>query len=367
MPKQLIKRALGTVRIGRNAVVLDSALRVVRAYRNAYRKWRSDPKILARMQELVAERPLDINIETSNFCAASCVFCPNSKAKRIKSNMDMTLFQKICDEYALMGGGALAISSMQSDLFSDKMLLDRLRYLQRFKGTFYIYATTFLVGASKLDDAELEFLLRVFDHLEISLGGPDKDNYRRMFGINAFDTVRAQLLRVKKLVEAKQLKVRLSLYFRTSNPKGILSSDLVRELGNTFSIANVLDSFFSWGGIIQQKDLPEGAKLLTADNSTRRSDCAVPSSSMSINVDGSVVGCGCVDWNSRHVVGNVSLHSLKEVWQSKQALEFRHAFSRNQVPGLCKDCSIYTPVEDAFSVPRLKDYNPIYGLYNEFN
>jgi radical SAM protein with 4Fe4S-binding SPASM domain len=272
--------------------------------------------------------------------------------------MDMTLFRKICDEYALLGGGALAISSMQSDLFSDKMLLDRIRYLQKFKDKFYIYSFTFLVGASKLDESELEFLLQVFDYLEISIGGVDSDNYRRMFGINAFDTVRTQLLRVKKIVESKRLKIKLSLSFRTSNPDAILSSDLIKELGNTFSTVKVRDSFFSWGGIIKQNDLPKGAKLVITDNSTKRSDCAI-ASSMCINVDGSVVGCGCVDWNSRHIIGNIRIQSLKEVWESKQALEFRNAFSKNQIPDLCKDCSIYASVDDTYSRPALRNYNPV--------
>jgi radical SAM protein with 4Fe4S-binding SPASM domain len=78
---------------------------------------------------------------------------------------------------------------------------------------------------------------------------------------------------------------------------------------------------------------------------------------------GSVVGCGCVDWNSKHVVGNVQNTSLKQVWQSQNALEFRTAFSNNNVPNLCKDCSLYISVDHAFSRLPLKNYDPKNGLY----
>ena len=352
MFKAVVKLALGRVRVSGRPILLDSIRPVVRAYR----AWRlgsegpkilarmqqivaarpldinidEGPKILARMQQIVATRPLDINIETTNFCAASCVFCPNSKVKRQKSTMSMTLFEKICDEYAAMGGGAVSLSSMQSDLFSDKELLNRIQYLQRYKDIIYVYATTYLVGASKLDDRELEYFLRSFSYLQISLGGVDKDGYREMYGINGYDVARKQLLRIKKIVDDKKIKIRLSLHFRTAHPESIERSSLIKELGSTFSTVEIRNEFFSWGGLINQEDLPDGSKLVIADNSLARANCAVASASMSINVDGSVVGCGCVDWNSKHVVGNVQNTSLKQVWQSQNALEFRTAFSNNK-------------------------------------
>ena len=321
--------------------------------------------IFSRIMAIAQERPLDINIEISNFCAASCVFCPNSKVKRAKQSMTMELFKKVVDEYVELGGGGVGLSSMQSDLFSDKLLLERLRYLEKYKGRLYVYTTTYLVGASKLDDAQLEYFLRNVNSLQISLGGTDKDDYQEMYGINAFELVRDQLLRIKKIVENNNLDLRLSLYFRIADAAKVQSSSLVRELGSRFKMEEVRDSFFSWGGIISQDDLPAGAKLFKTDNTSKRTDCAATWASLSVGVDGTVVGCGCVDWNSRHPVGNVSSHSIKEVWQSKKALEFRQGFSSNNIPDLCKDCSLYYPIDAAFSRPDLSNYRPIDGLWYE--
>ena len=316
-----------------------------------------------RILDIIAERPLDLNIETSNFCAASCVFCPNSKVKRHKTTMDMELFRKVIDDYVAIGGGALGVSSMQSDVFSDKLLLERIRYIAKHKASLYVYTTTFLAGASKFSDEDLTFILSNFDQFQISLGGTDKDQYRQMYGINAFDVVKRQLLRIAKLVRDNNLPVKLSLYFRTTDASTIMSSDLMKELGESYGVVEARDTFFSWGGIISQDDLPDGAKLQLVDNSQVRADCAVSMASLSVNVDGSIVGCGCVDWNAQHVIGNLTNNTIKEAWTARPAVEFRTAFSRGAVPDLCKDCSLYLSVDDAFGKRALKDYTPTDGLY----
>jgi radical SAM protein with 4Fe4S-binding SPASM domain len=344
--------------IGQRMAVLNRSL-------NPPRPHLEDPYVFARMQKLVARRPLDLNIETTNFCAASCVFCPNSKVKRVKSMMDMELFKRLIHQYAHIGGGALGISSMQSDLFSDKHLLERLKYVRKFKDVIAPYSTTYLVGASKFSDDDLKEILGSLKYLQISLGGIDRDSYRAMYGVNGFDTARTQLLRIKRIVEENKLPIKLSLLFRTQNADNTLTSSLVEELGPTFAIPENRNTFFSWGGIISQSDLPTGAELVTLDNREQRVDCAVAQASMSIGTDGTVVGCGCVDWNARHVIGNVEDKKITSIWQGKEAIDFRTAFSRGDIPDLCKDCSLYVPIDKSFSRPALRNYVPTDGLYYE--
>jgi radical SAM protein with 4Fe4S-binding SPASM domain len=273
---------------------------------------------------------------------------------------------RLAADYYVAGGGALGLSSMQSDVFSDKLLLRRLKHLKDGYAEpkrFFVYTTTYLVGAAKYSDEDLEAVLRRIDYLQISLGGTDRDSYRKMYGVNAFDTVRTQLLRIKRIVNEKDINIRLSLMFRTQHPELTLDSGLVKELSDTFDVAENRNTFFSWGGIIEQSDLPEGAQLSVVDNTKMRTDCAVASASMSIGVDGTVVGCGCVDWNAKHVVGNAVTDKWTEVWKSEKAVAFREAFSRGNVPDLCKDCSLYVPIDEAFSRDSMRDYRPSRGLW----
>lgn len=318
---------------------------------------------LAHMRGIAGWRPLDINVETTNFCPASCVFCPNSKGKRQRQMMDMALFEKVVEEFYRLGGGAVGISSMQSDIFSDAMLLDRLSRLQKYKDGFWLHTTTNLIGAKKLSDVELETFLSSFSFIEISIGGFSRDEYREMYGVDAFDVVYRQLSRISRIVRDKKLGVRLGVSIRTKNRDAFRNFDLPEELSDVYELREIKDKFFSWGGVITEADLPAGAKLDTAANTSQRGDCVVPWASLSVNVDGSVVGCGCVDWYSSHVIGDIKNQTIAEIWNSERANEFRKAFSRQQIPALCKDCTLYNPVDDTFSRKRLLHYKPTDGLY----
>ncbi len=276
--------------------------------------------------------------------------------------MDMDLFEKIVADYASIGGGYLGLSSMQSDLFSDKMLFDRLDFLQEFDNI-VPYTTTFVAGAAKYTDEQLLKFLTQVKYIQVSLGGVDKDSYKSMYGINAFDTVKQQLDRIARLIGEEKLDTLIGLYFRTANKEAIEKSEFVRDLPKCFYISEIRDTFFTWNGIIEASDLPDGATLSPLDNTGKKVDCSVSWASLSSNVDGTVVGCGCVDWNSKHVVGDLKTHSITEIWNSEAAKSFRAGFSEGKIPEICKECSLYTPLDKAFSRPALANYQPTDGVY----
>jgi radical SAM protein with 4Fe4S-binding SPASM domain len=265
------------------------------------------------------------------------------------------------------GGGAIGLSSMQSDVFADNLLMQRLNYLKKYKDKFWLYTTTNLVGAKKLSDHEMAAFLEALSYIEVSLGGPDRDDYRKMFGVDALESVLEQLSRVSRIVKSRNLKTRVDVAIRTNDSEKFLNSKLYKDLSKDtiIKISAVKDKFFSWGGLVSQDHLPEGATLMEPNNDFQ-TDCAVPWASLSINVDGTVVGCGCVDWNARHVVGNVFSQSIAEVWNSKEAKEFRTSFSRNAIPDLCQKCAFYSSIDSEFGRRRLRNYKPIDGLYYNY-
>lgn len=333
-----------------------------------------DEAALRNMNSILAERPLDINIECTNFCPMHCVFCPNHKAGRAKSVMDMALFGKICRDFYDLGGGAVGISAMQSDLFSDDLLKQRLLELSNYRDLFRVHSTTNLIGAARLDDADLELFLRTLSHLEISIGGLSREEYLTMFGVNGFDVAVAQLRRVARLVEAKDIPITLDLSIRTNSIWSLglariarlavpVRSTLLAELEKTYNIHNVINQFFSWGGLITQDDLPKGARIKLVDNSSKRMDCAIPWATLSVNTDGRVIGCGCIDWGARHVIGDMREQGIAEIWQGEAARNFRLSFSRGDIKDICLDCSLYAPRDRVFSNPRLVRYRVTDGLY----
>lgn len=323
------------------------------------------PIVLRHMMAIANARPIEINIETTTICPSRCVFCPNSKAPRSKAVMDMALFLNICEDYYGIGGGPVGISSMQSDIFSDTLLMERLEILQKFKDRFILHTATMLTGAAKLSDSELTVFLETFDCLDISMGGLNKEDYILMYGINAFDVVITQLSRIEEITNNNGMSIELALNFRTNTPEKILGSELLSRLRKTFIIREIRTDYFSWGGMITPSDLPAGATLQMADNSLIRKDCVVPWATLCVNADGSVVGCGCVDWEARHIIGDMNRQTINEIWSGQQAIEFRTSFSRQRIPPLCRDCSLYANIEHAFGRIGLINYKPQYGCYHE--
>ena len=51
-----------------------------------------------RKAPIVRGLPMEISVEPTNNCDLKCIFCPRSKMKREKGNMDFSLFKKIIDE-----------------------------------------------------------------------------------------------------------------------------------------------------------------------------------------------------------------------------------------------------------------------------
>jgi len=318
---------------------------------------------LNHMNSIVNKRPIDINIETTNFCPLKCIFCPNRKIKRSKQTMSMELFEKICKDYYSLGGGVIGISSMQSDIFSDELLIKRLELLNKYKDKFYIYTTTNIISASKFSDDEIKEFLKTFDYLVISLGGVEKEEYKIMYGVDAFDVVKDQLYRFSRIINENNLNIEIELAIRTYQAAKIINSQEYKEFNSIFPIYDVKDRFFSWYGLINQDELPQGAKIQKFNNITKKKDCVVPFTSLSINANGQVIGCGCIDWEARHVIGDINKQTINEIWNDKPCNEFRMGFSLENIPDMCKECALYVSKDLCFSKPVLRKHKVTDGLY----
>ena len=55
-------------------------------------------------------------------------------------------------------------------------------------------------------------------------------------------------------------------------------------------------------------------------------NCVVPNATLAIQANGKAVGCGCIDWLEKYVIGDTNKNTLKEIWTSPKAIKFRNAF-----------------------------------------
>ena len=315
------------------------------------------------MLNYIKRRPLDINIETINFCPMKCVFCCNRLYARKYTVMNNTLFEKIIREYVKCGGGVCGIGSMQSDFLSDPLLLQRIKILRKYRDKLWVHSTTPLITCKKYSDKELLIILKEFSYLEISVEGYDEESYTLMGGVNGFNIFKEQLYRVHRLICDNKLKIKVQLSFRTCNIRALKGTSFYREIRSMFEIKEVRNNFFSWFGSIKKEDLPSGAHLKSVNNLKKIKDCMVPNATFAIQPSGKVVGCGCIDWLEQYVIGDCNKNTLKEIWKSRRAYEFRHAFSRGKIPNICKECGLYVSREDILKNSKYLGYTSDKGIY----
>lgn len=319
--------------------------------------------VAKKMFKMSKQRPLDINIETVSFCPLSCVFCCNRLYKREKIVMDNELFEKIISEYTMRWGGTVGIGSMQSDFLSDPLLLERIRILNKYKEKLFVYSTTPLISMSKYTDDDVKLILSCFDYLEISVEGFDEKSYQIMSGINGFKTFKKQLLRLKKIIIDNSIDIKIVLLFRTYDFWKTINSEFFILCRSLFTVKNIMTEFFSWFGSIKKDDMPNGTKLLEEDNSARKIDCVVPYATLAVQSNGNVVGCGCIDWLEKNIIGNCKDSSLYDIWMGEKHKMFQTGFSRRSIPEICRNCGLYTNVDECFSKPNLLEYDSMKGPY----
>lgn len=279
--------------------------------------------------------------------------------------MSLGLFEKIVKEYCtLFGGGVIGIGSMQSDFLSDPLLMERIQILKKYKKKLYVYSTTPLISLAKYSEQEVVEILKVFDYLEISVEGYDRETYKQMAGIDGFDIFRSQLGRVERLMKDYGINLFIKIAFRTYNISALKGSKLYKSIKLKYkNNVSVKNSFFSWFGSIHREDLMEGANLIIKNNTHQKENCAVPYATMAIQADGNVVGCGCIDWLEKYILGNCKRQRLDVIWNSFEACQFRNAFQSGELPSICKECGLYISMSDAFAQERLVHYKPMDGVY----
>ena len=119
--------------------------------------------------------PRLVAVETTSFCSARCVFCPNDSLKRGKRHMTDELFESIIEQCREFPLGAIE-PFIQGDPFSDPKILPRLEMIhQRLPKTkLRLYTNGYNLTPERADAiAECNI-----DHLFISLNTTDPEHSR---------------------------------------------------------------------------------------------------------------------------------------------------------------------------------------------
>ena len=271
--------------------------------------------------------PRLVAVETTSFCSARCVFCPNDSLKRGKRHMSDELFESIieqCREFPLP-----AIEPfIQGDPFSDPRILPRLEMIhRRLPDTkLRLYTNGYNLTPERTDAiSELGI-----DHLYISLNTTDPERYKSVMGLKLERTL--EHLRylsdpVRRRRVAREITVRMVRMTDTTLEEQNRFLALCKELG----VRSFIVGHFNYKGDIQS---PLPVPNYPCEHMDR----------LDILADGIVTLC-CMDQDGEFSWGDVNKQPLLDVYRGGVAAKYRemHWAGRRKEIHPCDTCNLFWP------------------------
>lgn len=271
---------------------------------------------------------MQLQLETIAHCNAACVFCPYPTMTRRKGAMSMRLFTKIIDEaithpridhYTLTGLGEPLV---------DPEIANRVRYIRDLMPGVVIDLYT---NGSLLHEQMVEDLIFAGTSvIYVSLNAVRASQREQAMGLHDFDKVVAYIDRALELVKGTRTRVVV---------KAIQEKDLLEH-------GDAEDFLARWGGPTAQGGNAflhlegnwAGAMYPVRVNPT--SACSRALNEIMVMWDGRVSLC-CFDGEGQVVFGDLNKQTIKEVFESERAQEYRRAHvegRRGELP-LCDNCT----------------------------
>jgi MoaA/NifB/PqqE/SkfB family radical SAM enzyme len=271
--------------------------------------------------------PRLVAIETTNYCNAKCVFCPNDKLKRGKQHMSDALFEGIIEQCREFPLGAIE-PFLQGEPFSDPRILQRLQMIHaRLPETkLRVYSNGYGLTPAKAD-ALPDFGI---DHLYISVNTVDPQQYQSTVGLKWERT--AENLRY--LTDAKRrTRVARQITFRMLRTRDTSLAEQDRFLAfcRDCGVKPFIVGLFNYKGDIQS-DLP--IPNFPCEHMDR----------LDILSNGKVTLC-CMDQEGEFSLGDLNHERLLDVYRGGMARKYRdmHWAGRRREIQPCDTCNLFWP------------------------
>ena len=311
------------------------------------------PAQVTELEALTYQTPFILQIETTNVCNASCIFCAYPKMSRKPGFMSLSLFEKVVKDYAAMGGGPVSLTPVVGDVLLDPHLMERFRILREHPEINQISFTTNAIGLDRYSDEEVCRLLRETYCIQVSIGGLDVETYRALYGVDRFARVRQAMERLLRLNETLSRPAHITFAFRTNDPafesRFKQQLDEYRQRG---AFISHIWTYANYSGVVENDKIRNLTVLKSVGGKSRI--CTYGSVAMSICWDGTITACGCVDFDgSRLRIGHAEQEPLASVWAGRRRIAILQSFGSGKLVPICRDCSAYRPNTD-FALPHFE-------------
>jgi len=264
----------------------------------------------------------EIRIETSTICNAKCVFCPTSS--RLREIMDLDIFKFYLDKSLNELGDQITQISFSGfgEIFTDKGIIDKVRYASSKKLDIHILSNGSLITKNDIDNL---YDISIKD-IRFSLHTTNSDNYSKIMNFKfKFDDI-------MKIVN-------YAIEYKSENTEVIITANIVEEnkddvdnLIKEFGDRCVLEIWYPHNWIYGKK---------YRSGKISKKTCGRPfNGPIQIQINGDVIPC-CFDYDNKLVLGNLKTNTLTEIFSDYIFINlYNHhkngTCSRSDL--LCKNC-----------------------------
>lgn len=291
--------------------------------------------------------PRLVAIETTNYCNAKCVFCPNAVLARGRTHMADDLFASIieqCREFPL----AAIEPFLQGEPFSDPKILQRLELIhRRLPATkLRLYSNGYALTPARTD-ALIELGI---DHLYISLNTTDPMRYKKDIGLDLERTL--ENLRYLAAPERRR-RVARHVTFRMlrADDTSLEEQDRFIALCKQMGVQHFIVGLFNYKGSVQSTLPVPGFPCEHLDR-------------LDILSSGVATLC-CMDQEGEFAWGDAKSERLLDIYRGKVATMYREGLWAGKRRSLhpCATCNLFWPGLDGLPPLRKARYAVEAGLY----
>ncbi len=295
-------------------------------------------------------------IEPVSFCNLKCRFCSYPKNVHPRTVMPLDLFQTCVDQAAALGIRSIPLTPINGDVFMDKRILEKFRYLEDHPGIRdFLFYTNFIGISAAAIDTVLSFNKLSF--LEISVYGHDEQSFCAITGSGAaqfrrlldnLDTLVRQL-RGRDRSPTITLGIRTGRRIRPDRDMDVTLRARIEELRALGVTPGIYSEVDDWGGLISNDDVRDiDMDLIDARFTYKKGPCSLPFDTVQITASGRVNACACRDPSGSLFLGDIGQQSLSEIlgWGNRNWRRLIENQMDGVFEGACRGCSFYRSVYD---------------------
>jgi radical SAM protein with 4Fe4S-binding SPASM domain len=272
--------------------------------------------------------PTRVQIETINYCNASCWFCPIKDLKRDRMKMSSSTFSNIIDQLT-NHPPEIVYPFLNGEPFLDNRMIT---FLQEINEKLPHTEIIIFTNGSLLNESLSKQLLKIYNLHQIwfSLNGINED-YKHIMGLEYSNTEAniQTFLKLRDSVAHPEI-VNISVVGKTLEETRKIY-DKLRNYPIKFPVKILSSRVKNFAGLI----------LNHPDTSIRiDSPCARIRDYLTILANGDTALC-CMDPEGKINFGNILDMSIEDIWNSEKRLHYlnMHNEHRWKELELCKDCT----------------------------